>query len=113
MLQVPAVIKVSVPPLVIVQILVVRELNVGVSPEEAVAVNVGVVPKFCAPGLVKVIVWLAFGVTEFEALDGELVPALFVAVTVKVYAVPFVSPKTVSGEALPLPVIPPGSEVTI
>jgi len=32
------------------------------------------------------------------------VPALFVAVTVKVYAVPFVSPVTVTGEAEPVAV---------
>jgi len=37
----------------------------------------------------------------------------FVAVTVKVYAVPFVSPVTVTGLAEPVAVIPPGLEVTV
>ena len=34
------------------------------------------------------------GVTEFVATDGEPVPTSLVAVTVKVYGVPFVSPVT-------------------
>jgi hypothetical protein len=41
-------------------------------------------------------------VTEFDALDAVLVPMAFVAVTVKVYAVPFDRPVTVSGEPLPV-----------
>jgi hypothetical protein len=36
-----------------------------------------------------------------------------VAVTVKVYAVPFVKPLTVIGEEAPVPVTPPGLEVTV
>jgi hypothetical protein len=36
-----------------------------------------------------------------------------VAVTVKVYAVPFVKPLTVIGEEAPVPVNPPGLEVTV
>src|SRR5687768_6901762 len=44
MVQLPAVTKVSVPPDVIVQTPVVDELNVGVRPEVALAVNVGAVP---------------------------------------------------------------------
>ena len=35
------------------------------------------------------------GVTEFEATDALPVPAIFAAVTVKVYGVPFASPVTV------------------
>ena len=35
------------------------------------------------------------------------------AVTVKVYAVPFVKPETVTGEDAPVPVIDPGDEVTV
>jgi len=54
--HVPVVTKVSAPPLVIVQTPVVEDENVGVSPDDAVAVNVGVVPKFWEPGLAKVIV---------------------------------------------------------
>jgi hypothetical protein len=55
----------------------------------------------------------AVGVTLFEGLDGAPVsPALFVAVTVKVYAIPFVRPVTVIGLA-PVWVIPPGFEVAV
>jgi hypothetical protein len=59
-----------------------------------------------APGTVA-------GVTELEGLDAVLVPTAFVAVTVKVYAVPFVKPVTVMGEPLPVPVKLPGLEVTV
>lgn len=52
------------------------------------------------------------GVTEFDALDAVLVPMALTAVTVKVYAVPFERPVTVSGEPLPLAVNPPVFEVT-
>jgi hypothetical protein len=53
------------------------------------------------------------GVTELlEELAGP-VPALFVAVTVKVYVVPIVNPVTVIGEDEPLAVIPPGLDVTV
>jgi hypothetical protein len=41
------------------------------------------------------------------------VPEALVAVTVKVYAVPVVSPVTVIGEDDPVAVIPPGLEVTV
>ena len=67
-----------------VQTPVVDELNVTGLLDVAVAVNVGVVPKFCAPGSAKVIVWLAFGVTEFVTVEAGPVPAPLVAVTVKV-----------------------------
>jgi len=53
------------------------------------------------------------GVTAFDAAEGRLVPALLVAVTVKVYAVPLLSPVTVIGDAGPVAVIPPGDEVTV
>ena len=48
-----------------------------------------------------------------DAEEGELVPIAFVAVTVKVYAVPFVNPVTTIGEALPLAVKLPGLDVTV
>ena len=48
-----------------------------------------------------------------EGLDAGPVPAAFVAVTVKVYAVPFVNPVTVIGLADREAVIPPGFEVTV
>jgi hypothetical protein len=109
--QVPVLTKVSAPPLVTVQTPVVLEEKVTVSPEEAVAASVGVVPKFCVPGLLNVIVCGARGVTEPEAAEALPVPAEFVAVTLKVYAVPLVSPVTVQGEAAQVPVLPPGLEV--
>ena len=52
--------------------------------DAAVAVNVGVVPRFCGPGLANVIVWVPFGVTAFDAADGAPVPAELAAVNVKV-----------------------------
>ena len=39
----------------------------------------------------------AVGVTEFDAAEEEDVPMALVAVTVNVYAVPFVSPETMIG----------------
>lgn len=51
-----------------------------------------------------------------EAADAGPVPAELVAVTVNVYAVPFVSPLTVAEVVVPLAVVavkPPGAEVTV
>src|SRR3569623_17213 len=56
MVQVPAVTKVSAPPEVIVHTPVVLDEKLTVSPEVEVAVSVGVEPKLCAPGLLKVMV---------------------------------------------------------
>jgi hypothetical protein len=39
----------------------------------------------------------AIGITAFEAADGELVPSLFVAVTLHVYELPLVKPETSIG----------------
>ena len=64
------------------------------------------VPIVGAPGTVE-------GVTEFEAELAGLLPLAFVANTVKVYAVPLVSPVTVIGLAEPVAVILPGVEVTV
>lgn len=111
--QVPAVTKVNRPPLVTVQTAVVDDVKTGVKLDVAVAVSVGDVPKFCAPGLAKVIVCSPIGVAELDAADAEPVPAELVAVTVKVYAVPLVSPVTVIGELAPVPVAPPGLAVTV
>jgi autonomous glycyl radical cofactor GrcA len=105
--------NVNAPPEVIVQTPVVVDVNIGVRPEEAVAVKVGVVPKVCAPGGLKVMVCVALGVTEEEAVDAAPEPLAFLAVTVKVYAVPFVSPVTVSGLPAPVAVKPPGLDVTV
>ena len=52
------------------------------------------------------------GVAGADAADGELVPARLMAVTVKVYEVPLVSPVTVQLVALVEQVSPPGDEVT-
>jgi hypothetical protein len=53
------------------------------------------------------------GTTELVVPDEELVPTALVAVTVKVYVVPFVKPITVKGEAPPEAVKPPGLDVTV
>ena len=55
----------------------------------------------------------ADGVIEFEAELADPVPLELVAVTVKVYAVPFVRPVTVMGDEAPLAVMPLGLEVTV
>ena len=102
MVQLPAVTKLSRPPLVMVHTLVVDEVKVGVNPESEVAVSVGVVPKFCALGLAKVMVCVALGVMLFEAAEAPPVRGTaLVAVTVKVYATPLVSPVTTMGELAP------------
>ena len=59
-----------------------------------------------APGVVR-------GVTEADAVDALLVPELFVAVTVNVYAVPFVNPVTVQNVVADVHVPPPGDAVTV
>jgi hypothetical protein len=113
MVQLPVVIKVNSPPLVIVHTPVVDEVKLAVKLELALAVNVGAVPKLCAPGLANVIVCDPIGVTLLEALDTALAPAELVAVTLKLYAVPLVRPVTVKGEAAPLAVKPPGLAVAV
>ena len=64
------------------------------------------VPMAGAPGTVA-------GVRLLDAAEAALVPALLVAVTVKVYGVPFVSPLTVIGLLAPEAVCPPGLAVTV
>jgi hypothetical protein len=59
-----------------------------------------------APGTVT-------GTTELLDADAAPVPTAFVAVTVKVYVVPFTSPVTISGEEPPVAVKPPTFEVTV
>jgi hypothetical protein len=113
MVQVPTVTKVKAPPLVMVHTPVVLEVKLTVRPELAVAVRVGLVPKFCAPGLAKVMVCPAAGVMLLDAADAAPVPAALVAVTVKVYETPLVRPVTVIGLAAPVPVVPPGLAVTV
>ena len=110
--QLPAVTKVRVLPET-VQTLVVALVKATLRPELAVALRVGVVPKFWLPGLEKVIVCVAFGVTDVDAPELTLVPLLFVAFTVNVYAVPLVKPDTLIGLDVPLAVAPPGLAVTV
>jgi hypothetical protein len=52
------------------------------------------------------------GVTGIVEVEAAPVPAALVAVTVNVYEVPFVSPVTVIGEEVPVPV-PPGLPITV
>ena len=53
------------------------------------------------------------GVTAEEATEAVDVPAAFVAVTVKVYAVPLVRPVIVALLPVVLTVAPPGLAVTV
>jgi len=53
------------------------------------------------------------GVTAFDALDAGPAPAAFVAVTVKVYSVPFERPVTVTVVVLDVAETLPGEEVTV
>jgi hypothetical protein len=59
----------------------------------------------------------AKGATIVIGLDDELTapdtPEELAVVTVNVYEVPFVSPETVTGDDEPVPVNPPGLEVTV
>jgi hypothetical protein len=64
------------------------------------------VPIVGAPGTVA-------GVTLLEAAEAAPVPTPLVAVTVKVYAAPLVSPLTARGLLAPLPVKLPGVDVTV
>ncbi|WP_206517978.1 hypothetical protein, partial [Mesorhizobium sp. M7A.F.Ca.CA.002.06.1.1] len=59
------------PVVVTVHTVVVLDVKTGVRPESLVADSVGVVPNVCVPGLGKVIVWVARGVTPFDAAEGE------------------------------------------
>jgi hypothetical protein len=72
----------------------------GVKLTVAWALPAVAVPIVGAPGVVA-------GVTLLDADEAGPVPAAFVAVTVKVYAVPFVRPVTVHGEVAQVPVCPP------
>jgi hypothetical protein len=73
---------------------------------EACALPAVAAPIVGIPGTVA-------GVIELEAAEAAPVPTLFVAVTVKVYAVPFVKPTTTIGDVVSAPVKPPGEEVTV
>ena len=116
MVQVPVVTKLSVPPVVMVHTPVVAEVKLTVKLDVAVADSVGDAPKFCAPGLLKVIDCVPLGTTLFEAAEAGPMPFALVAVTVKVYEVPLVRPVIVIGHAdgpAQLPVIPKGLDVAV
>jgi hypothetical protein len=53
------------------------------------------------------------GTMALLVLEGELVPVLFVAVTVNVYVTPFVSPVIVIGDEPPVAMSPPTLDVTV
>jgi hypothetical protein len=55
----------------------------------------------------------AAGVALADGAEGTESPFAFVATTVNVYAVPFVNPVTVIGLEIPVPVSPPGLDVTV
>ena len=112
-MHVPTVTKASTPPLVIVQTPEVDDVQETVNAELDVAVSVGVVPKFFAPGFANVIDCEPKGVADPDAPEALPAPALLVAVTVNVYAVPFVKPVTMIGLVAPLAVNPPGLDVTV
>jgi hypothetical protein len=95
-------VEVTVYPVIADPPLLVGAVNVTV----ARAFPAVAVPIVGAPGPVE-------GVTEFEGELGKLLPVAFVAITVKVYAVPLVSPVTVIGLVEPVPVILPGVEVAV
>jgi hypothetical protein len=59
-----------------------------------------------APGVVT-------GVIALDALDAELAPAPFVAVTVNVYWVPLVKPVNVSDVPVVVALMLPGDDVTV
>ena len=75
--------------------------------------GVPTVPVAAAPVMSVTGTKAALGVTEFEGCDGELLPTLFAAITVNVYAVPLVKPVTVIGLPVPVFVILPGFDVTV
>lgn len=83
-------------------------------PFAAGAVKVTVAPPFPATAVTPVgVPGTETGVTPADGRDAVPVPSTFVAVTVNVYAVPFVNPVTVIGLAVPVAVIPPGLDVTV
>lgn len=112
-MQVPSVTNASTPPLVIVQTPEVDDVKLTVKLELDVAVSVGVVPKLFVPGSAKVIDCEPKPVTDPDAPEALPVPALLVAATVNVYAVPLVRPVTTIGLDEPEALCPPVFDVTV
>jgi hypothetical protein len=103
------------PPVAVAPVLDVTVYDVIAEPPVlAGAVNVTVALPFPytaetfvgEPGVVA-------GVTALDAVEDALVPIALVAVTVNVYAVPFVRPVIVIGDDPPVAVNPPTFEVTV
>jgi hypothetical protein len=90
------------------------EADVGVVVCTGVAVGVGV-GTGVGVGVGVVGVCVATGVTDADAVDAAEVPPAFVAVTVNVYAVPFVRPDTTHEPDAPeiVQVAPPGDASTV
>ena len=89
MVQLPVAMNASTPSEVTVQTAVVEEVKVTSRPEVAEAPPLtsrrsGVEPKFCEPGLAKVMICGPAGATALLGTDATLVPAELVAVTEKV-----------------------------
>jgi hypothetical protein len=77
-------------------------------PNETVACPLSAVAStLCgAPGVVA-------GMTVFDGTDANPIPSRLLAITVNVYDVPFVSPLTVIGLAVPVALTPPGCDTTV
>ena len=74
----------------------------------------GLADKYCVEPLNnKLPAILAKGCTDDDAADDPEFPAPFVATTVNVYDVPFVSPVTTAGEVVDVAVKLPGDDVTV
>jgi hypothetical protein len=109
----------------VVEVLVVVAVNppgtevtvysvIGLPPSEVGAVHATTAETSLGIANTSVGVPGAVGVvTEFDESEDGLVPMEFVAVTVKVYAVPFVRPVTVTEVPVVVAVTPPGLEVIV
>ena len=114
-----------VRPVIVTEVLVVVAVTppgsdvtvysvMGLPPSEAGAIHKTTART--SPGIADTSVGVpgAVGVvTEFDESEDGLAPMEFVAVTVKVYAVPFVRPVTVTEVLVVVAVTLPGSDVTV
>ena len=86
---------------------------VVVTANTVVLVVVAVVVVEVLVVVVVVVVVGAAGLTALDAAEAGPVPIPLLAVTVKLYGVPSMSPVTVIGPAVPVAVMPPGLDVTV
>jgi hypothetical protein len=90
------------------------KFTVHALPLRVIVVPSGALDANVMPVTVAGVAWCGSeGVTELEAAEAALVPTAFVAVTVNVYAVPFVKPVTVIGLDVPVAIMLPGFDVTV